>query len=237
MTTAAEITRALGELDAKYSNLIPQQEAREEELRALAFQREFEIAGVAIRAVTLADFRLLIESGNGLFGGGQERDAFTDCAHFLWAQRIKEAAPKPRRFWRRKQFTERERFNARLLFFDRDKLIRETVEYVESLYLDRIALAQGKGAPSRTVYPWCMEAGTIDQLAGRYGWTSDYILNLPLAQIREFQNIIHFEQTRKKDETPVFDFPSKKLRVAYWAQKNELMGRLNNTRTATEALA
>ena len=123
----------------------------------------------------------------------------------------------------------RDAFMARAYLLNRNFVVKEVAEYIGSIWQDSPAYKEG-GAVKRP-NPWCYEAWIIDQLAARYGWAIEYILALPLAQIRTLQNIIHAELCAKAGEKPDFTAPpSVHLQSEWLARHNQL----NTTSTATE---
>lgn len=222
MQSHAEIQKALADCDAEYGKLIPAALAREQEIRATAFyEKTFTLAGFPCRALTLADYRLLTEAGNVFFSGRDNGDQMIDCGQVLWLLSVDFKEDK----------AARDKFMARVFKSARKIVIKEVRDYLSSIWQDMPDYKiKDSGASPR----WCYEASIIDSLAARYGWTIEYIMALPLAQVRAFLNIIHWELCAKAGEKAVFQpAPSAHLKSEWMRKRNELSAQLNQTTTDT----
>lgn len=186
--TTAENTQALD----NYAKKIAEAKTAEEENRALAYWERRLVAGVVIRALTLRDWRLLVESGNMLFNAhGPEQDLGNAAVDFLEYQRV----GRKLHWWNRAKFKHRFWRNPVM----RPWVIAEVQDYLASVYQDTIfTKPKNGGLPGEA--RWSYEAMVIDTLGERYGWAWRDILDMPLAVIRQQMNIIHAENIRKNGE-------------------------------------
>jgi hypothetical protein len=231
MQSHAEIQKALADCDAEYADKIKQAQVCEgnerkdrEVTRAVAFyQSVVNIAGIPCRPVTLKDIRILGENGNAYFTTPKEEaDILTHCVHFLWWQFTGH----------RQNWYAHARFKRRVLRLPRDFVIKCVQDYVSSIWLDK----PKHKSTAATESHWSMEASIVDALAQRYGWGPDMILNLPLAQIRQFRNIMHAEKSAEKGDHEAFEIetPKSKFLASEWmGKRNEIAAKLSNTATAT----
>ena len=225
MQSHAEIQKALADCDAEYGKLIPAALAREQEIRATAFyEKTFTLAGFPCRALTLADYRLLTEAGNVFFSGRDNGDQMIDCGQVLWLLSVDFKEDK----------AARDKFMARVFKSARKIVIKEVRDYLSSIWQDMPDYKiKDSGASPR----WCYEASIIDSLAARYGWNVEYVLGLPLAQVRAFLNIIYCENCAKAGKESAFQAPpSKQMQSEWLRERNDLAARqsaLNQTSTST----
>ena len=141
-----------------------------------------DICGVPIRHFTLMDFARLSQMGNA-FCAEQfpSWEDFTvrpsvrlDAYNLLCYMHVKSSCNVWRNTWRRWRYSK----------IDDTDLYVEIARYFSDTYIDSLGAAEDK---TRTpVNFWSSMVDYIDLLAKDYGWTADYMLNMPYRQLIQF---------------------------------------------------
>ena len=213
MSAATTYDEGLAALRAKYDaaflELAQRQHAEKQRLDEV-FLPEIKIVGIPCRALTLADELSLRKLNNPMFAGvndrNQEISDWAMCVHFFEHQ-MREPQ---KRWWRTARWKRKQsaRFNLQLERLRKmapkfeQLLCGEVRGYLNSIHGEKM---QTGGKPSRGVQlPISPITGIIHKLGKAYGWTADYIVDLPVGFVNQLLLFISTEAALEHGDKPQF---------------------------------
>lgn len=151
-----------------------------------------DICGIEINQLTLKHYILLDFARNPLLNGGEVKAE--DVLAFLWIVSLDYKDNDKIGF---EHFVKTKCFE-----LDYPKAVDEIVKYVESSLLDLTAQSNTTTPQTNRTPYYSWVASYIDMLASNYGWSVEYIMSLPIAQVLQFTRIIE-ERTKIKNNQQV----------------------------------
>ena len=170
-----------------------------------------DICGVPIRHLSLVDIARLSRMGNRLFSGNfpsfVEFCALptikADAVAFLVYQHVKPSANPLRCMYRRFKYNR----------LDMGEVYAEMVALLNATYMDSLGTT---GGGTSAVSLWAGMVDYIDLLATEYGWSGDYILNMPYRQLIQCVRRI----SKRKDPKAIISSTSDRVSSRWLAEQN-----------------
>lgn len=194
--------------DAKFFELAKQQAAEKLRLDDV-FMPEVKIIGLTCRALTLADELSLRRLNNPMFAGVNDKNKdvphWAMCVHYIehqmqWTPVKYFTVSRQRR--QLAQFRlQLERLRKLAPKFE-DALVGEVLTYLASLHTEKMTSGQpGKNGLAMPVSP---VTSIIHRFAKAYGWTADYVVQLPVGFVNQLLLYLSVEAAAEAGEKPRF---------------------------------
>ncbi len=137
-----------------------------------------EIAGVPVRHASLVDITRLARMGNAIASGrfpsfvefAALPDVQRDAYDFLAYMHVRPSRSPMVNMYRRFRYGR----------IPKDRLWTGIVEYLNRTYIDELGVAEDR--KPNLINRWSSLVDYVDLIAKDYGWTADYVLNMPYRQ-------------------------------------------------------